>query len=772
MDTPKLSSSNENVKSADTENLFQKPRTASLTDKTSDKKSRKRSRSGSPVSQKKLLSFISPASALLVQSKSSSEKKSKSKRSDKTKSDKAKRKKSKKQSSKKSKRSRAQPKTAPPIAAPSELPLTPKDTPPASPPAQAELPTSAVASKQPPEDICEEKVAVSVVAPLVPLGHTPPEPSPNSPSSPGSDVKPATKSTLPSSFALNTVAGLRGKVPLKKVRSTDAIPAGEYEQLRKEFSKKIVDAFRSSKPHSRSRILTLAEVATKKAYLYKSTEKILAKQMDKMVEGNFEGVIACLYLVDAIVSRAKKEFGKSKEKFSDRLLPTVMKHLNRTMEMQLPPSLSTKAMDLIAEKTIEMQRIKKEALRLVNNWLEKKAFRDLEGQLLSFRKKWLPQFPATKTDKFHPSFSVKTKKLRLNIPKELEVTESPPSPPRSLSPVPLPPALPLPVPALNKPMQNTPAFSVMVVNKTGLTAVPPPPPLKNASNQEVDSLESRVKALSGQGLTTTRTAVVDFQPPLLPLPAAMLMSVPPPPNGILQPLPPPVVPFASMRSGLPVYNMLSQGLLPLPVGVAVDNSQLTTPVASATNADELSAFYNDIKTVVAAPKNDQGEVRNVPLTGSSKPATVPQVGNSLPQRRALLPPVPDPVGTEADWRRWCGFGPKPRGMHYSVVTRTLHVRVLPKDCDAARNKAILCRLFSRFVVNDEPVDVVVDPYNNFAVITMENRARAHQAKREILGNPDVNRNKQEGARKWDAELEESERFIVMAIRSGRMQLDW
>lgn len=120
----------------------------------------------------------------------------------------------------------------------------------------------------------------------------------------------------------------------------------------------LVEVFRSKKPHSKSRILMLAEAGTNKAYLYKSTEKAIARQMDRALEGNYEGIMACFYLIDAVISRARKEYGKNKEKFSARLLPLLKTNLTRLMNLKVPSTSPLKSTDGGDDKTVHLLRAK------------------------------------------------------------------------------------------------------------------------------------------------------------------------------------------------------------------------------------------------------------------------------------------------------------------------------------------------------------------------------------------------------------------------------
>ena len=138
-------------------------------------------------------------------------------------------------------------------------------------------------------------------------------------------------------------------------------------------------AFKSGKPHSKSKILSIATAGVRKSYLYKVVEKALAAQMDKtIIKRDCNQARACVYLVDAIVSLARKRFGPNKEAFSGRLIDTTLTFLDKVMTLTPPPDIlpllfsldDSEAADKAAKKqrkkTAEFHKTKVRTLNFVN----------------------------------------------------------------------------------------------------------------------------------------------------------------------------------------------------------------------------------------------------------------------------------------------------------------------------------------------------------------------------------------------------------------------
>ncbi|OQV22626.1 hypothetical protein BV898_03451 [Hypsibius exemplaris] len=166
-----------------------------------------------------------------------------------------------------------------------------------------------------------------------------------------------------------------------------------FERDRKAFEAMVTEVFNSRKPHSAKNVLSVATLAVAQPTLYKVVEKVLSLMCDKMLrEGNHAGFRTCIYLTDAIIGAAQKKF-LDKEKYSARFQPMIAEKMARLMDVQVDGGATgAKDAEQLRRQSSELRKIKRECLRIVSNWLEKKRFQDSKDLKRHYRD-WAAHFP-------------------------------------------------------------------------------------------------------------------------------------------------------------------------------------------------------------------------------------------------------------------------------------------------------------------------------------------------------------------------------------------
>ncbi|GAV09434.1 hypothetical protein RvY_18980 [Ramazzottius varieornatus] len=497
----------------------------------------------------------------------------------------------------------------------------------------------------------------------------------------------------------------------------------EFDLIRKDFHNKLREAFKSDKPHSRSKILGISHAAVRKSYLYKVVEKALARQMDKtIIKRDCKQLRACVYLVDAIVSLARKRFGPKKERFSARLLAPTLGFLERAMSMTPAPEMlllsvdNSQAAEEAAKKekkkTSEFHKAKRECLRMVWCWMDKQYFATSPSsatELQSFYGKWSVHYPELQALQ---STLVKRQGKSPSKSGKAGKNKSPRLPSSSSS---------------SKARKKTNTSKELPFPVKMSSPLPPEVlPLDEEEGGPMSELEAKVQALARAGrlpfFSQSQLPLLPPPPAALPVSAALLRT-PPMPNSTAQPQQwrPAVVP-----------SQTSQQLKSSP-------SNTTALPRSLGQGSQVGA---QLAALCAVAQKVMSQEQVLKRTPTPPPPLLPRLDPFL-----FL-------------EKWQGFTPRPRPNHFTVVTSLLSLSNLPRSEDSKEQEETIRRLFGHYGAVRH-----ISLKQRSAIIKMETRSQALKAKRAIVDQQTYSRHN-------TLQHAAAESQLLTLIRNKKVQLEW